>query len=155
MYRREECMDRTTRTGLLVSRREDRRRFLKQVAAVGALAGTVALPAMAQEKPERRSSAPSSNQLTVAETLARYATSLQYEDLPPDVVRTVKRTILDTIGCAIGAYAAGPSQIAIKLAGGVSATRGATVLCSGINTSHELAVFANGVMMRYLDFNDG
>ena len=26
---------------------------------------------------------------------------------------------------------------------------------SGIKTSHDLAVFANGVMIRYLDFNDG
>jgi MmgE/PrpD N-terminal domain len=37
----------------------------------------------------------------------------------------------------------------------VSATPGATVFCSSIRTSHELAVFANGVMIRYLDFNDG
>ncbi|HEY6375941.1 MAG TPA: MmgE/PrpD family protein, partial [Edaphobacter sp.] len=49
---------------------------------------------------------------------------------------------------------AGPSRIAIKLAAGVSAAPGATVFCSGIKTSHELAVFANGVMIRYLDFND-
>jgi 2-methylcitrate dehydratase len=70
-------------------------------------------------------------------------------------VRTAKRTILDTIGCAIGAYQAGPSQIAIKLAREVSATPSATVFCSGIKTSQERAVFANGVMIRYLDFNDG
>ena len=41
---------------------------------------------------------------------------LRYEDLPPDVVRTAKRTLLDTVGCAIGGYTAEPSQIAIKLA---------------------------------------
>jgi len=28
-------------------------------------------------------------------------------------------------------------------------------MCSGIKTSPDLAVFANGVMIRYLDFNDG
>src|SRR6202030_1858806 len=84
-----------------------------------------------------------------------FAVKLRYEDLPGDVVRTAKRTILDTIGCAIGGYQAGPSGIAIKLAAGVSATPGATVFCSGIKTSHDLAVFANGVMIRYLDFNDG
>src|SRR5206468_816602 len=37
----------------------------------------------------------------------------------------------------------------------VSATQGATVFCGGFKTSHDLAVFANGVMIRYLDFNDG
>jgi 2-methylcitrate dehydratase len=125
------------------------------MAAAGVAAGAAALPAMAQESSEQRRSTAESGRLSVAETLARYATTLKYEDLPQDVVRTVKRTILDTIGCAIGAYTAGPSRIAIKLAGGVSAKQGATVLCSGIKTSHELAVFANGVMMRYLDFNDG
>ena len=114
----------------------------------------VALPAMAQEK-IAQSSTLQSGQVPVAETLARYAINLKYEDLPQDVVRTAKRTILDTVGCAIGGYTAGPSQIAIKLASDVSAKQGATVLCSGIKTSPDLAVFANGVMIRYLDFNDG
>ena len=91
---------------------------------------------------------------SVAERLARQAMDLRYEDLPQEVIRTAKRTILDTLGCAIGGYRAGPSQIAIKLASAVSAKPSATILCSGTKTSHELAVFANGVMMRYLDFND-
>ena len=90
----------------------------------------------------------------MADALARYATDLRYEDLPEDIVRTAKRTILDTLGCAFGGYTAGPSQIAIKLASDVNAKRGATVLCNGIKTSPDLAAFANGVMIRYLDFND-
>jgi 2-methylcitrate dehydratase len=90
----------------------------------------------------------------MAEVLARYATELKYEDLPEDIVRTAKRTVLDTFGCAFGGYTAGPSQIAIKLASDVTAKRGATVLCNGIKTSPDLAAFANGVMIRYLDFND-
>ena len=110
---------------------------------------------MAQEKTERRSSTLETGQVSVAETLAGYAINLRYEHLPQEVVRTAKRTILDTVGCAIGGYSAGPSQIAIKLANEVSAKHGATVLCSGIKTSPDLAVFANGVMIRCLDFNDG
>ena len=134
-----------------------RRQFLKQAAATGAAAGAaVALPAMAQEKDERASrKAGPADTLSIAETLASYAVNLKYEDLPPDVARTAKRTILDTLGCAIGGHTAGPAQIAMKLAGGVSAKQGATVMCSGIRTSPDLAVFANGVMIRYLDFNDG
>jgi 2-methylcitrate dehydratase len=132
-----------------------RRKFLKHMAAAGALAGTATLPAIAQENTERRSSSPESGQIEVAETLARYAITLTYEDLPQEVVRTAKRAIFDTFGCAIGGYTAKPSQIAIKLASDVSARQSATVLCSGIKTSPDLAVFANGVMIRYLDFNDG
>ena len=94
------------------------------------------------------------HQPALAETLARYAANLKYEDIPDDVVRITKRTILDTIGCAFGGYSAGPSRIAIKLAGDVSAKQPATVLISGTKTSADLATFANGTMIRYLDFND-
>lgn len=123
----------------------ERRHFLKQVAAAGLAAGAPALPAMAQT---------GQNQATLGETLARYATELKYEDIPEDVIRIAKRAILDTIGCAFGGYDAGPSRIAIKLAGDVTSKQPATVLFSGIQTSPDLAVFANGVMIRYLDFND-
>jgi 2-methylcitrate dehydratase len=119
-----------------------RRHFLKQVAAAGLAAGTPAFPAIAEDKG------------SLAETLARYAANLRYEDLPEDIVRLTKRTILDTIGCAFGGYAAGPSKIAIKLASDVTAREPTTVLISGTKTSPDLAVFANGVMIRYLDFND-
>jgi 2-methylcitrate dehydratase len=131
-----------------------RRLFLRQCVTAGA--AVAALPAFAQQNPERPAAGNSpSGRGSVAGTLADYAVKLRYEDLPPDVVRTVKRTILDTIGCAIGGYEAGPSQIAVKLAAGVTATPGATVFCRGIKTSLDRAVFANGVMIRYLDFNDG
>jgi 2-methylcitrate dehydratase len=135
-----------------------RRQFLQQLATAGAtVTAAAALPAVAQENAERPRAGNGSpeGRGSVAETLADYAVKLRFEDLPGDVVRTAKRTMLDTIGCAIGGYQAGPSRIAVKLAAGVSATPGATVFCSGVKTSHELAVFANGVMIRYLDFNDG
>jgi 2-methylcitrate dehydratase len=87
------------------------------------------LPAIAQENAERPRPGigTADRRGSIAETLADYAVRLRYEDLPAEVVRTAKRTILDTVGCAIGGYHAGPSQIAIKLAGGVSAIPGATV----------------------------
>jgi 2-methylcitrate dehydratase len=123
----------------------ERRHFLKQVAAAGITAGAPIVAALAQT---------GQGQITLAETLARFATSLKYEDLPEDVIRIARRSILDTIGCAFGGYTAGPSRIAIKLASDVSSKQPATVLFSGIKTSADLAVFANGVMIRYLDFND-
>jgi 2-methylcitrate dehydratase len=131
-----------------------RRRFLRQAAAAGLAAGAATFPALAQDMMGQRSSAVASGEASVAETLARYASAVSYEDLPQDVTRLVKRTILDTIGCAFGGYAAGPSRIAINLARDVSARQNATVLLAGITTSPDLAVFANGVMIRYLDFND-
>jgi len=144
--------------GMAGRRGNSRRQFLRGVVTGGACAMAAAsLPASAEERAALPTvqSEPPPNGGSVAETLANFAVNLRYEDLPADVRRTVRRTILDTIGCAIGGYEAEPSRIARKLASRVSATPAATVLCSGIKTSHELAVFANGVMIRYLDFNDG
>jgi hypothetical protein len=93
-------------------------------------------------------------QASVAEIVARYAADLRYEDLPDDVVWSATRAILDTFGCALGGYTAEPSKIAFKLASNVSAQQPATVLFTGTKTAPDLAVFANGVMIRYLDFND-
>jgi len=98
---------------VFVSPRMERRRFLGQVAAAGLAAGASTFPAISQEMTERRSSAAGNSQVSMADALARYATDLKYEDLPEDIVRTAKRTILDTFGCAFGGYTAGPSQIAL------------------------------------------
>ena len=92
---------------------------------------------------------------TVAEQLGEYAAALKYEDLPAEVVHQAKRLVLDTVGCAFGGYDNEPARIARDLAGTVTCTRPATVLCSAQKTTPELAAFANDVMMRYLDFNDG
>jgi 2-methylcitrate dehydratase len=129
-----------------------RRHFLGQVAAAGLAAGAPVFPAMAQTG--QGNAKAGTGQVPLAATLARYATELKYEDIPEDVIRIAKRTILDTIGCAFGGYTAGPSRIASKLASEVSSKQPATILFSGIKTSPDMAVFANGVMIRYLDFND-
>jgi 2-methylcitrate dehydratase len=130
-----------------------RRRFIRHLATLGLIAGVPAFPAVAQDK-ERNSMPVPRDRVSAGEMIANYAASLKYEDFPDDVVRLAKRAILDTFGCAFGGYAAGPSKIAMKMASDVSSRQGATILLNGIKTSAELAVFANGVMIRYLDFND-
>ncbi len=92
---------------------------------------------------------------TLAETLSGYAAALRYDDLPAEVVHLAKRFIIDSIGCALGGYDSEPARVARELAGAVSSVRPVTVLGSGQQTGLEQAAFANGVMIRYLDFNDG
>ncbi|MGH8620008.1 MAG: MmgE/PrpD family protein [Burkholderiales bacterium] len=92
---------------------------------------------------------------TLAEKMGAYAATLKYEDLPPEVVHQCKRMIVDTIGCALGGFDSEPSRIAREYAATVTSTQPATVMCTGQQTSPDLAVFANGVMIRYLDYNDG
>jgi len=91
----------------------------------------------------------------IAEYLASYADSLNYEDIPLEVVYRTKVLLIDTLACGIGGYSSEPAQIARRIAGRVSPVHmPATVLGSGQKSSPELATFANGVMTRYLDFND-
>ena len=92
---------------------------------------------------------------TLAEKLAAWTAALRYEDLPPDVVHQAKRLMIDTLGCALGGYDSEPVRIARAQAATVTSTQPATILCSGERTSADLAAFANGSMIRYLDFNDG
>src|SRR3954470_6264756 len=92
---------------------------------------------------------------TLSQKLGAYAAKLQYENLPAEVVHKAKALILDTVGCAFGGYDSEPSKIAQDIAAMVTSSKPATILFSGRQTSAELAAFANDVMMRYLDFNDG
>lgn len=92
---------------------------------------------------------------TIVEQLSAYAAALRYEDLPPEVVHQAKRLIVDSVGCALGGYWSEPARIARDMAATVRASEPATVIGSGEHTSAELATFANGVMLRFLDFNDG
>jgi 2-methylcitrate dehydratase len=132
--------------------------LLSQVAATSAAAIALpalpvlsALPAWAQEKPATSAA----GKATIQQMLARYAINLKYEDLPPAVVRETKRYLIDTFGCGLGGFSADASQIANRLAATASGVPAATVMCSGVKTSADLAAFANGVAIRYLDFNDG
>jgi 2-methylcitrate dehydratase len=92
---------------------------------------------------------------TIVEQLSAYASALRFEELPREVVHQAKRLIADTLGCALGGYASAPAKIARDIAGTVTSSQPATVMVSGERTSPDLAAFANGVMIRFLDFNDG
>jgi 2-methylcitrate dehydratase len=92
--------------------------------------------------------------MTLARDLAEYVSSVDYGDLGNETVKEVKRRILDSIGCAIGAYAERPVGIARSVSGNVQATRGASILGTVKKTSVDVATFVNGIMIRYFDYND-
>ena len=90
----------------------------------------------------------------LADRLARYTQSLRFNELPGDVVHEVKRRLLDSLACAFGAWASTPCRIAREMALAVKVPGGATVWGTNHQTLPDLATFANGAMVRYLDFND-
>jgi len=92
--------------------------------------------------------------MTVARELARYAASMTFGDIPADVVHQTKRVMLDTLGCAIGGYASEANRAIEALIRDLNHPGEASVFGSGMRTSCLNAAFANGAMVRYLDYND-
>ncbi|MCH7597185.1 MAG: MmgE/PrpD family protein, partial [Planctomycetes bacterium] len=93
--------------------------------------------------------------MTIARNMARWATQLKYEDLPDKTVHEVKRRVIDSIATTLGAYHSRPAKVARAKAMAINdPPPAATVWGTTHNTSTELASFANGTMVRYLDYND-
>ena len=92
--------------------------------------------------------------MTVARDLAKYALGLTFDELPKEVVHEAKRAVLDALGCAIGAYLGEACKIIRNLSLELGGPKESTIIGSGLRTSCFNAILANGVMVRYLDFND-
>src|SRR5262245_54804042 len=88
------------------------------------------------------------------ETLARYVTSLRFEDLSADAIHEAKRHLIGSFGCALGGSRSGPADIARRVAPVWHGAPAARILGDGRSTTPEAAAFANSVMVRFLDAND-
>jgi 2-methylcitrate dehydratase len=89
----------------------------------------------------------------LANRLATYATQLRFDDLPASVVHEVKRRFIDSFATAVGAMGADAYTIAKRCALRVQGQPGAGLLGGG-RSSAEWATFVNGLLIRYLDYND-
>src|SRR5213592_3645358 len=91
---------------------------------------------------------------TLAHRLAEYACALRFEDLSQNVVHEVKRRLIDSLGCALGAWDEEPCTIARNVVSDFSAKNGATVFGTSQKAPPDWAAFANGCQIRYFDYND-
>jgi 2-methylcitrate dehydratase len=91
---------------------------------------------------------------TLAQRFADWAQAVSYDGLSDATRHEVKRRILDSIGCALGAWKSRPGKVARGIAQSVSVSNGASLFGSKHKTTEDLATFANGALVRYLDFND-
>ena len=91
---------------------------------------------------------------TLAHQLADFATSLRFEDLSKEVVHEVKRRVIDSFGCALGAWSEEPCVIARNVASGFSAKPGSTIIGTTHKAPPDWAAFATGCCIRYFDYND-
>lgn len=86
--------------------------------------------------------------------IARYAAAAEFTRLPKEAVHECRRRIIDSIACAAAAYREPFCGTIRAFAGRYSGTPGARIWGSGERTSAEMAAFANGTMLRYLDYSD-
>jgi 2-methylcitrate dehydratase len=90
----------------------------------------------------------------ITRLLAGYASGVMAEGLPEETVHEVKRRILDSIGVAVAGLDGDAPAAARAYAADSPDPNGATIWCSALQANPEVAGFANGVAVRYLDFND-
>src|SRR5205814_7200539 len=91
---------------------------------------------------------------TLARQLADYSCALRFEDLSEEVVHEVQRRVLDSLGCALGAWKEEPCAIARKVTSDFSAKHGSTIIGTNHKAPPDWAAFANGCAIRYFDYND-
>jgi 2-methylcitrate dehydratase len=89
----------------------------------------------------------------LANRFAEYAHHLRFEDLPATVVHEAKRRFIDSFATAAGAMDAEAFHVAKRCALRIQGSPSVSLLGGG-HCSAEWAAFVNGLLIRYLDYND-
>jgi len=82
--------------------------------------------------------------MNLATELASYVHSVNYRDIPEKVLHETKKRVIDSLGCAIGAFEAEPVKASRKVAEAVVAREGGTMFGTRRRTAPDLAAFVNG-----------
>ena len=90
----------------------------------------------------------------VTRTMAEWAASVTYDDLPAEVVTEAKRFLMDSVGCALGGAQQHDVHIAREVLGECAGTGDATVLITGEKWDPVSASLLNALMIRVMDYND-
>src|SRR3990167_4108209 len=93
-------------------------------------------------------------EITKASQISSYVLSVKAESLSKEVIHEVKRRILDSFACAIGAYDSKAAKIILKACSKVKSKFAASLFGKKKEVFYEEAAFANGSLIRYMDFND-
>ena len=73
---------------------------------------------------------------------------------PGDALHAAKRMLLDSVGCALGSYRERVPAIIRQVSGLRTKSSGVRIFGSENRLHPDAAVFANSVMIRFLDYND-
>ncbi len=86
--------------------------------------------------------------------LATFADEIGWKDLPDDIVREAKRTLLDHIGCALGGHATERGRMSVDTSRQLGGPSAASILGEDTKVSPDDAAFANAELMIALDYSN-
>ncbi len=91
----------------------------------------------------------------LAESISKFVTRINYSNLKSEVIQEAKLRLLDSIGVAIGSLWSNANKRARKTLYNFKVQKnGARVWGTDIKLAPDHATFINGLLIRYLDFND-
>ena len=92
--------------------------------------------------------------MEVTRTLARYVVNARYADVPAPVRKEAVRSILNWLGCAVGACHHEAMDSALAALGPFSGTREASILGRSEKVDILLASLLNGISSHVFNFDD-
>jgi 2-methylcitrate dehydratase len=91
---------------------------------------------------------------TITARISRWASELTFGQLSEAAINAAKRSLLDSIGCALGGYRQPDVEIALEVMEEQGGDGPATVIGAGRKMDLLSATLLNALMVRVLDYND-
>ncbi len=91
---------------------------------------------------------------TVVQRIGAYAAALQPEDLGAAVTDYSKRILLDSLACGYGGLESEPARMVRHGVAELGGSSQATLIGKGTKANAQFAALANGVAIRFQDYND-
>ena len=88
------------------------------------------------------------------ERLANFAAEMRFDLLSDETVHECKRRLIDTVASAMAGYGDPVCRMARGMAKKRPSEPAATIWGSNFSAAPEMAAFANGVMLRFMDISD-
>ena len=92
--------------------------------------------------------------MTAAETLSSFCLDLRFDGLPPEIVHTAKRHVLDTLGVSLAASSNGVGYPIVEAVRAWAGAREASVIGYDFGAPAPHAALANGTLAHAMDFDD-
>jgi 2-methylcitrate dehydratase len=91
---------------------------------------------------------------SISRIISEFAVNLKYEDLPAEVIETVKHFLYDSVACSFGGYKTKDVNILRNIYKTMGGAEEATVIGFGDKIPAVNAALVNSLMIRALDYND-